>query len=171
MEDLGVYSKESMRVIDLFRRPFEVIDDDISWLCVFVPELLKVWPHWHPKPKGLRLDRVSMRWWKKNMIGRRIALYGALYFDEIPVLIMQRCGREGDDVMRMWCINDAYYKEAFKYILDRDTIRIPVPQEKYWDIDLYTKPVWRLHWRDDKFDRLYGFKLDNPALNRNLDNE
>lgn len=146
---------ELRRIGDIFKRPFELIDKDVEWLRPLVREMEVDWPRWAVKPSWINLDCVEMRWWKKNTIGRRVAICGALYYEGIPVAVLQREGREGDDKMNFWVVDGPYYREAICSLLRRNKVHVPITSS--------------LNWGDREIGRLWGWELDDPRLNLDLD--
>ena len=53
-----------------------------------------------------------------NIDGRRIWALGYATFDDIPFMIIQNAGREGDDHVQEYIFNEEVYEQAVELLLD-----------------------------------------------------
>ncbi len=53
-----------------------------------------------------------------NVDGRRIWALGYATFDNVPFMIIQNAGREGDDYVQEYIFNEDVYEQAVELLLD-----------------------------------------------------
>ncbi len=103
-----------------------------------------------PEPRG-----VSIRWARKNTLGRRVWLCGVVCLDGAPFMVIQNAGREGDDERYAWVFEEGLYVEAVRRLSDRGRVRRPercLIRWRYWHLGV-----------------MFGLDIDDPAASENLD--
>ena len=147
------------RLVDLLAREPEQVDHDARWLAWHVPELA-AW-RWASHPTETTARRlaadahVTIRWLRKNELGRRVWLCGVVCLDDVPFMMLQNGGREGDDAEASWVFDEARYAEAVRRLSGRARPRVP--------------PLCDLRWRYPDLGNFYGHDLDDVSSSFNHD--
>jgi len=145
------------RLADILARRPEHVDHDARWLAWHVPELGELrWAECRDRVASrAKAAGVSVRWFRKNDLGRRVWLLAAACLDGVPFLVFQNGGREGDDEMASWVVDGARYAEAIYRLTGRSRPRVPA--------------VCDLSWRYPDLGCFFGHDLDDPASRCNMD--
>lgn len=109
-----------MKPDELYKRTPERIDSGIECLKGFyydhLPEI--GWLETFDADFVDHQKRVTIhyyKYWRHD--GRRIWLLAGVFFDDMPVMIIQNAGREGDDYSGRFITNKALYNDMVKYIV------------------------------------------------------
>lgn len=147
------------RLSDVIARTPDRIDGDVRWLGWHIPELSE-W-RWATRriastasALGAGAD-VTIRWLRKNQLGRRVWLCGVACMDGVAFMVFQNGGREGDDVTGAWVVDEALYVEAVRRLSGRSRPRVP--------------EVCDPRWRYPDLGRFYGHDLDEVGSTFNMD--
>lgn len=135
----------------LYNREPESINNDISvlWGCYYchVPELENpMIGH-----NSINSDRVQIKYYKNHCFdGRRVWILASVWFDQLPVMIIQNAGREGDD----WA--ERYITEVERYCLMIEHIQSILP------ITIQTNPDDTVDQHNDiqSLSSFYNYDLD-----------
>lgn len=143
----------------MIAREPESVDHDARWLGWHVPDL-SAW-RWAPRdlaetvPRLAERASVTIRWLRKNQLGRRVWLCAVACFDGIPFMLFQNAGREGDDYTASWVVDEARYVEAVRRLSGCARPRVPA--------------VCDPRWRYPDAGYFYGHDLDDVSSTHNHD--
>lgn len=149
------------RLASIVAREPERIDHDVRWLGWHIRELCE-W-RWASRSTAALAEAigksaaVTVRWLRKNELGRRVWLCGVACLDGVAFMVFQNGGREGDDVTDAWVVDEALYVEAVRRLSDRSRPRVP--------------EICDLRWRYPNLGNFWGYDLDEigSMFNHDLD--
>lgn len=154
-----IHDRPWRRLASVIAREPEVIDHDACWLGWHVRELHAWrWPTHATRAAARSLaesSAVTIRWLRKNLLGRRVWLCGVACLDGIPFMLFQNAGREGDDYTASWVVDEARYVEAVRRLSGRAKPRVPA--------------VCDPRWRYPDAGYFYGHDLDDVSSTHNHD--
>lgn len=132
---------------DLYQRPPESITNEIMCLRGFyynhIPEISEFQLPWEDPNK-----RIAIHYYKNySFDGRRYWALAGVYFDGVPVMIIQNAGREGDDHAKRFVTNADSYQKMLVYLNSLNPLKGEVELVNV-DQDI------------PGLDEFYGYKLD-----------
>ncbi len=113
---------------------------DIYPLLRFLPEL----PGWVEEIVDNNTQVELHQLIYQNIDGRRIVDVSAVYYNDSPVMIYRRAGREGDDFEDSYVVNRCLYHEMINYLfsLIQSDVEVYNLDEDIPSLDeLYGKPI------------------------------